>query len=120
MYQIDLRRQAYKDLESIPADYARLISNHIDSLEGNPRPHDSKKLKGIDGRVGAGFNTSLQDYSASAAVSRPGLHHENLPFDTVSRGASRTVRASLSSTYRDLIEHCKAAHQPLGKPLLST
>ena len=33
MYQIDLRRQAYKDLESIPADYARLISNHIDSLE---------------------------------------------------------------------------------------
>ena len=56
MYQIDLRRQAYKDLESIPADYARLISSHIDLLEQNPRPTDSKKLKGDVGfslRVGA-------------------------------------------------------------------
>ena len=55
MYQIDLRRQAYKDLESIPADYTRLIARHIDSLEQNPRPTDSKKLKGDAGyslRVG--------------------------------------------------------------------
>ncbi|MDO9301212.1 MAG: type II toxin-antitoxin system RelE/ParE family toxin [Anaerolineales bacterium] len=55
MYQIDLRRQAFKDLESIPADYVRLISEHIDSLEQNPRPPDSKKLKGDAGyslRVG--------------------------------------------------------------------
>ena len=55
MYQIDLRRQAYKDLEAIPADYARLIGKHIDSLENNPRPPDSKKLKGDAGyslRVG--------------------------------------------------------------------
>lgn len=28
MYQLDLRRQAYKDLESIPADYARLIQRN--------------------------------------------------------------------------------------------
>ncbi|HEY3473235.1 MAG TPA: hypothetical protein VGK56_01420 [Anaerolineales bacterium] len=40
MYQIQLRRQAYKDLESISADYARLIARHIDSLEENPRPTD--------------------------------------------------------------------------------
>jgi mRNA interferase RelE/StbE len=55
MYQINLRRQATKDLESIPADRARLIAQHIDSLEGNPRPPDSKKLKGDAGyslRVG--------------------------------------------------------------------
>lgn len=55
MYQIDLRRQAYKDLESISKDYARLISQHIDALEENPRPPDSKKLKGDAGyslRVG--------------------------------------------------------------------
>ena len=55
MYQIELRRQAYKDLESIPSDYARLISNHIDSLEISPRSTDSKKLKGEVGyslRVG--------------------------------------------------------------------
>jgi len=36
MYQIELRRQAYKDLESISADYARLIAQHIDSFEENP------------------------------------------------------------------------------------
>lgn len=55
MYQIELRRQAYKDLEAIPPDYARLIAQHIDSLEGNPRPADSKELKGDAGyslRVG--------------------------------------------------------------------
>ena len=55
MYQLDLRRQAYKDLESIPSDYARLISEHINSLEENPRPTNSKKLKGDAGyslRVG--------------------------------------------------------------------
>jgi mRNA interferase RelE/StbE len=55
MVKIELRRQAYKDLEAIPADYARLISNHIDLLEENPRPNDSKKLKGDAGyslRVG--------------------------------------------------------------------
>lgn len=53
MYQIDLRRKAYKDLGSVPADYAR--PSHIDSLESNPRPNDSKKLKGDAGysqRVG--------------------------------------------------------------------
>jgi mRNA interferase RelE/StbE len=49
MYHIDLRRQAYKDLEAIPAEYTRLIANHIDSLEKNPRPPDSKKLKGDAG-----------------------------------------------------------------------
>jgi mRNA interferase RelE/StbE len=57
MYQIDLRRLAYKDLESIPADYARLISKHIDLLEENPRPTDSKKLKGD-----AGFSLRVGTY----------------------------------------------------------
>jgi len=36
-------------LKDIPADYARLITKHIDSLELNPRPPDSKKLKGDAG-----------------------------------------------------------------------
>ena len=57
MYQIELRRQAYKDLESIPTDYARLIARHIDSLEQNPRPHDSKKLRGD-----AGFSLRVGTY----------------------------------------------------------
>lgn len=45
MYQNELRRAAYKDLKDIPADYARLITKHIDSLELNPRPPDSKKTQ---------------------------------------------------------------------------
>ena len=57
MYEVELRRQAYKDLESIPADYARLIARHIDSLEQNPRPTDSKKLKGD-----AGFSLRVGTY----------------------------------------------------------
>ena len=42
MYQINLRRQVHKELESISTDYAHLIAQHIDSLEENPRPPDSK------------------------------------------------------------------------------
>lgn len=55
MYKIELRRQAIKDFKDIPSEYARLISKHIDLLEQNPRPTDSKKLKGDAGyslRVG--------------------------------------------------------------------
>jgi mRNA interferase RelE/StbE len=57
MYQVELRRQAYKDLESIPKEYARLIAQHIDSLENDPRPNDSKKLKGD-----AGFSLRVGTY----------------------------------------------------------
>ena len=55
MYEIEIRRTALKDLKDIPADYARLIAKHIDLLEQNPRPSDTKKLKGDAGfslRVG--------------------------------------------------------------------
>jgi mRNA interferase RelE/StbE len=49
VYRIELRRSAYKDLKNIPIEYTNLIANHIDSLQENPRPHDSKKLKGDAG-----------------------------------------------------------------------
>jgi len=55
MYEIDLRRAAYKDLASLPVDYSRLVVRHIDELGQNPRPPDAKKLKGDAGyslRVG--------------------------------------------------------------------
>jgi len=35
-----------KDLATLPKGYASLISQHIDRLAENPRPHDAKKLKG--------------------------------------------------------------------------
>jgi len=49
MYKIDLHYAAFKDLQDIPATYIHLITKHIDSLEQNPRPPDSKKLKGEAG-----------------------------------------------------------------------
>jgi hypothetical protein len=49
MYQVLLRRRALKDMESIPLNYSRLIAQHIDMFENNPRPPDSKKLKGEAG-----------------------------------------------------------------------
>lgn len=57
MYEIEIRRTALKDLKDIPADYARLITKHIDLLEQNPRPTDSKKLKG-----NAGFSLRIGTY----------------------------------------------------------
>ena len=57
MYRIELRRAAHKDLKDIPTDYAHLIARHIDLLEQNPRPVDSKKLKGD-----AGFSLRIGTY----------------------------------------------------------
>jgi mRNA interferase RelE/StbE len=57
VYEIEIRRTALKDLKDIPADYARLITKHIDLLEQNPRPTDSKKLKG-----NAGFSLRIGTY----------------------------------------------------------
>ncbi len=57
MYSIEVRRQAIKDLKDVPADYAKLIAKHIDLLEQNPRPSDSKKLKGD-----AGFSLRIGTY----------------------------------------------------------
>ena len=57
MYKIELRRPAHKDLKEIPIGYIRLIVKHIDSLEQNPRPTDSKKLKGD-----AGYSLQIGTY----------------------------------------------------------
>jgi mRNA interferase RelE/StbE len=46
MYDLSIRRPAIKDLANIPNDYTVLIGEHIESLKQNPRPPDSKKLKG--------------------------------------------------------------------------
>ena len=55
MYQVDLRRKAFKDLTGIPREYSRLVARHIDGLAENPRPPGAKKLKAVGGyslRVG--------------------------------------------------------------------
>jgi mRNA interferase RelE/StbE len=49
VYKIELRRTAQKNLKEIPVEHVRLIVKHIDLLEQNPRPADSKKLEGDAG-----------------------------------------------------------------------
>ena len=55
MYQISIVRRAIKDLSNLPDNYPTLVGQHINNLAFNPRPKDSKKLKGNSGyslRVG--------------------------------------------------------------------
>ena len=45
MYSLRIRRRAIKDIANLPADYARLVSQHIDQLRENPRLPGAKKLQ---------------------------------------------------------------------------
>lgn len=47
MYNLCVLRKAVKDITALPKDYARLVSQHIESLQANPRPPDAKKLHGV-------------------------------------------------------------------------
>jgi mRNA interferase RelE/StbE len=46
MYSVRVLRVALKDIEDLPRDYARLVSQHIDQLAQNPRPAGAIKLQG--------------------------------------------------------------------------
>lgn len=46
MYSVRILRRAMKDIADLPEGYARLVSQHIDRLEQNPRPRAAKKLRG--------------------------------------------------------------------------
>lgn len=47
MYKVQVLRQAVKDIASLPREYARLVSQHIDSLAANPRPPEARKLRAV-------------------------------------------------------------------------
>lgn len=46
MYSVRVLRQAVKDIATLPREYVRPITEHIDRLQENPRPPDAKRLKG--------------------------------------------------------------------------
>jgi mRNA interferase RelE/StbE len=46
MYDLHISRRAIKDIANLPKNYARLVSQHIDGLQDNPRPAGAKRLKG--------------------------------------------------------------------------
>lgn len=45
-YKVHLKRSVVKTLKSLPQREVRKIGKKIDSLEQNPIPKDSKKIKG--------------------------------------------------------------------------
>ena len=47
-YSIEFKKSAVKELNKIPKKDLKIIVRKIASLENNPRPHDSKKLSGLE------------------------------------------------------------------------
>jgi mRNA interferase RelE/StbE len=62
MYSVCILRRAVKDIADLPGEYARLVSQHIDRLQQNPRPPDARKLRGReDYRLRVGVYRILYD-----------------------------------------------------------
>ena len=45
MYSLRILKRAIKDIANLPKRYTRLVSEHIDSLQEEPRPPNAKKLR---------------------------------------------------------------------------
>ena len=45
MYNLRISRRAIKDIAGLPKAYSRLVSQHIDRLQEDPRPPDAKRLR---------------------------------------------------------------------------
>jgi mRNA interferase RelE/StbE len=48
MYEIVFTKSALKELVSLPGQEVKRIVDRIDLLANDPRPHGSKKLKGLE------------------------------------------------------------------------
>ena len=46
MYSVFITRRATRDISRLPAQYPRLVGQHIEDLAINPRPADAKALRG--------------------------------------------------------------------------
>lgn len=48
LYSVTFRTSAAKELRKLPIAARKQVSELIDSLEANPRPHGVKKMVGVD------------------------------------------------------------------------
>jgi mRNA interferase RelE/StbE len=56
-YELEIKRSVEREMERLPADIHRRITEAILGLESNPRPFGSRKLQ-----VGMGFRLRVGDY----------------------------------------------------------
>ncbi len=69
MYSVRVLRQAVKDISDLPREYARLIAEHVDRLQENPRPPDARRLQGgTDYSLRVGVYRILYDIDDSAKL----------------------------------------------------
>jgi len=69
MYNVRILRRAVKDIAHLPRKYVQLVGIHIDGLQENPRPPDSKKLRGTTGyRLRVGVYRILYDVDDPSRV----------------------------------------------------
>jgi mRNA interferase RelE/StbE len=69
MYNVRVLRRAIKDIANLPKGYSRLVSQHIDRLEEDPRPPDAKRLRGrADYSLRVGVYRILYDIDGEAQV----------------------------------------------------
>lgn len=47
-YTVILAKSVQKQLDKLPQDVFSRIQRRLSALESDPRPHDCKKLKGVD------------------------------------------------------------------------
>jgi len=69
MYSVRILRRAMKDIANLPKDYVRLVSEHIDRLQEDPRPPGAKKLRGTtDYSLRVGVYRILYDIDDNARI----------------------------------------------------
>jgi len=56
-YNLEIKRSAEREVDRLPADIHRRVSEAILALESNPRPVGSRKLQ-----AGGGFRLRVGDY----------------------------------------------------------
>ena len=77
MYSVFITRRATRDISRLPAQYSRLVGQHIDGLTLNPRPADAKALRGradFSLRVGVYRILYHTDYRESTVTVARVLH----------------------------------------------
>jgi mRNA interferase RelE/StbE len=71
VYSLQVAEEVLKRLKRLPPKHKRQVWERIKALQGDPRPHDHRRLKGIDGyRITVGEYRALYTIDDQALVVR--------------------------------------------------